>query len=166
MSSFDFEQVNRIYCFCSLPTQNRLSIWAILCGLPGNNRLLSPSLLLGSDLVSWRFRYKREKEGAGSFSVWVYPELALLNSHLAFAASAGGACLDFRWQPPDSPLEVPAENLLWLGSSGAKYITQIHFKYCDGLLQTISVTNCMNCSHPQKHESAKSLFCTLSEPTF
>lgn len=152
MSSFDFEQVNRIYCFCSLPTQNRLSIWAILCGLPGNNRLLSLSLLLGSDLVSWRFRYKREKEEAGSFSMWVYRELALLNSHLAFAVSAGGPCLDFRWnQPPDSPLEVPAKNLLWLGSSGTKCITQIHFKDCDGLSQIFFLTNCMNWSHPQKH---------------
>lgn len=149
MSSFDFEQVNRIYCFCSLPTQNRLSIWAILCGVPGNNRLLSPSLLLGSDLVSWRFRYKREKE-AGSFSVWVYRELALLNGHLAFAVSAGGACFIFRWQPPDSLFEMPAENLLCLGSNSTKYITQIHFKGCRGLLQTFSVTNCINWSHLQK----------------
>lgn len=46
MLLFDFDQVNRIYCYYSLPRKNRLSIWTTPYLLSGINRLSSLSLLL------------------------------------------------------------------------------------------------------------------------
>lgn len=44
--SFDFDQVNRIYRYCSLARKNILSIWIVPCSLSGINKVPSLSLLL------------------------------------------------------------------------------------------------------------------------